>query len=205
MSNLIVRILCKNYEDFEPYLHRSCALKHWPEMWDGERQAERGIYEERMRMKEKIYFLARDRERRTIQHFKNLKRSKDYMWRIKNRALLDLIAPLGWLVKNEDAIRFFRVSPIYATVFDEELAEREKSKPKPQPIKPKEYAKWEVKVLKGMQDLWQDVCTVKLKDFGNRKEIQAYVLNELARENKYKKTNPNTARSSVSKRVYKIV
>lgn len=204
MSNLILRILCKNYEDFEPYLHRSCALKHWPEMWDGERQAERGIYEERMRMKEKIYFLARDRERRTIQHFKKLRLPKHEMWRIKNRALLDLIAPLGWLVKNEYAIHFFRVSPIYATVYDEELAEREKKKPKPQPIKPKEYAKWEVKVLKEMQDLWAEIGYGS-KSILSRKDIQSYVLNELARENKWRKSNPNIAESWVSKQVYKIV
>ena len=51
MSNFVVPILCSNYDDYIGYSYKSCILKHWPQMWDGERQAEQGLWEERLKLK----------------------------------------------------------------------------------------------------------------------------------------------------------
>ena len=61
MSNYILGFLLPGYEDYEPYLYRSCTLRHWPQMWDGERQAEHGLWEERYKqIKKKIKSMVLD-------------------------------------------------------------------------------------------------------------------------------------------------
>ena len=55
MSILVNPILCPNYDDYIGYSYKSCILKHWPEMWDGERQAEHGLWEERLKLKSMSY------------------------------------------------------------------------------------------------------------------------------------------------------
>lgn len=54
--NLVAPLLCPNYEDYLGYNQRSCTIKHWPAMWDGERQAEHGIWEERLKLKKMSFF-----------------------------------------------------------------------------------------------------------------------------------------------------
>ena len=104
-----------NFEDYDRYEETSCNLKHWPDMWPEEMAAEGVLYRERMRMKDEIFFLARSRAARTIKHFKTVRFEREYMDKIKNKAIAYLAGEQGWQVKNEYAVMMFGVTPIYTT------------------------------------------------------------------------------------------
>lgn len=50
MSNLVVQILCPNYEDYEPYIEQGRYLKNWPDMWPEEKHAECALWLEHKKM-----------------------------------------------------------------------------------------------------------------------------------------------------------
>lgn len=205
MSTLVARLLLPHYEDTDKYDETSCNLTHWPDMWDGERQAERGIWEERKRMNGIIYFMARSRESRTIQHFRNLREPKEYMQRITARALADVVAECGWRVKNELPQQRYGVSPIYATRFDPDIDEDQEPqapKPKPRQAKWSEWEEWEVKLLEEMFTPEERVHLDKRQKWPDRSELQAYVLVELAAANGWRLNDPYPR---TTEQIYKIV
>ena len=115
MSHLVNYLLCANYEDYQDYGQTSCTLKHWPDMWAPERQAEHGVYEERKKFQEQVFFMARDSVQRTIMHFKRMKAKPSYISSIAEKALLQLADEYGWKVKNYDSMKYCQVSPIIRT------------------------------------------------------------------------------------------
>lgn len=120
MSNYIKPTFCKNYEDYSYYEETSCTLKHWPDMWPEEIAAEKAIAIERREREQRTFFLARDKVQRTIRHFMQMKESRDYMDKICARALASLADDFGWIVKNEDNMIVYKVSPIYQTSYKPE-------------------------------------------------------------------------------------
>jgi len=209
MSHLVNPILCANFEDYDKFDEVSCTLKTWPDMWAEEIAAEAGVYRERMRMKEDIFFLARSKERRTVQHFKNFKpKSESYMLWLTARALADVVIECGWRAKNEDAQRFFGVSPIYATLFDPDQDEDEKPKPKEKPqVNWNEWEDWEKKLLNELMTPIERAHSNEKQKWPNKKELQTYVLVELAAANGWKNCEPWIGKYSrrINKNVFKIV
>lgn len=208
MSHLVNPILCANFEDYDKYDEVSCTLKTWPDMWPEEIAAEAGLYRERKRMKEEVFFLARSKEHRTIQHFKNFKpMSESYMLWLTARALADVVAEYGWRVKNEDAQRFYGVSLIYATTFDPDLDEKpEPPKPKPQ-VKWNDWEPWEKKMLDELMTPIERAHSNEKQKWPDRKELQTYVLVELAAANGWKNCEPWIGRYErrINKNAFKIV
>ena len=115
MSNLILELLCPNYEDYEKYGGPDCTLKHWPEMWEPEICAEVGVAEERKKMQNRLFVLARDSVRRTLRHFKRLDAEPSYITELARKALIQLAEEHGWKVKNYDDMQELLVSPIIRT------------------------------------------------------------------------------------------
>lgn len=115
MSNLINHLLCQNFEDYDKYDEVSCTLKTWPDMWEPEIRAEAGVYEERKKFQEQVFFMARDSVHRTIMHFKRMKAKPSYITELARKALLQLAEEYGWKVKNADTMNYFDVPPIIRT------------------------------------------------------------------------------------------
>ena len=115
MSNYIVKTLIKGYEDYDKYDEVSRTLKTWPDMWEPEIRAEAGLYEERKKFQEQVFFMARDSVHRTIMHFKNMKAKHSYIAELVNKAMRQLAEEYGWKVKNYDSIKYCQVSPIIRT------------------------------------------------------------------------------------------
>ena len=115
MSYLINQLLCPNYEDYDEYGCKGNAFVGFPDMWEPEIQAEAGVYEERQRLRQQIFFMARDSVQRTIMHFKRMKAKRSYISSIAEKALLQLAEEYGWKVKNYDSMKYCQVSPIIRT------------------------------------------------------------------------------------------
>lgn len=115
MSNLVNHLLCPNYEDYDEYGCKGNAFVGFPDMWEPEIQAEAGVYEERQRLRQQIFFMARDSVQRTIMHFKNMKAKHSYIAELVNKAMRKLAEEYGWKVKNADSIKYCQVSPIIRT------------------------------------------------------------------------------------------
>ena len=115
MSNLINHLLCPNYEDYDPYDCKGNAYTGYPDMWEPEIRAEAGVYEERQKMRQQIFFMARDSVQRTIMHFKRMKAKPSYITELARKALLQLAEEYGWKVKNADTVNYFGVQPIIRT------------------------------------------------------------------------------------------
>ena len=115
MSNLINPLLCHNYEDYDEYGCKGNAFVGFPDMWEPEIQAEAGVYEERQRLRQQIFFMARDSVQRIIMHFKNMKAKHSYIAELVNKAMRQLAEEYGWKVKNADSIKYCQVSPIIRT------------------------------------------------------------------------------------------
>ena len=115
MSNLVNHLLCPNYEDYDPYDCKGNAYTGFPDMWEPEIRAEAGVYEERKKFQEQVFFMARDSVQRTIMHFKRMKAKPSYISSIAEKALLQLAEEYGWKVKNADTMNYFGVQPIIRT------------------------------------------------------------------------------------------
>ena len=115
MSNLINHLLCPNYEDYDPYDCKGNAYTGFPDMWEPEIRAEAGVYEERKKFQEQVFFMARENVQRTIMHFKRMKANPSYITELARKALLQLAEEYGWKVKNYDSIKYCQVSPIIRT------------------------------------------------------------------------------------------
>ena len=115
MSNLVNHLLCPNYEDYDPYDCKGNAYAGFPDMWEPEIRAEAGVYEERKKFQEQVFFMARDSVQRTIMHFKRMKTNPSYISSIAEKALLQLAEEYGWKVKNADTMNYFGVQPIIRT------------------------------------------------------------------------------------------
>lgn len=112
MSYYVKPTLCQNYEDYQNYGQTSCTLKTCPDMWPEEMAAEAGVYRERQRMKEQMFFLKKDDVIRTIMHFRLKPHIPDHIVKV---ALVSLADEQGWEVKNPDSIKNFGVSTIWRT------------------------------------------------------------------------------------------
>ena len=186
MSYFIKRILCANYEDYDKYEETSCTLKHWPQMWEPEIEAEKGVYRERMRQNTKTFFMARDETHRVLNHFRNLRLSSYDMNQLARRALISLVNDRGWKIKNYECMKYEHVSPIFRTsLHEDEDTTRDVGFDVLLPAKPKPKKK--IMVPKG-------IIAVK----------RALII--LADENGWQPLKPEGVRGSLKNdRLYKIV
>ena len=111
MSHLVNYLLCPNYEDYQDYGQTSCMLKHWPDMWDPERQAEHGVYEERQKMKDWLLLHPRDpdRDRKELQKLALSQLCEESGWQVahvlEDKRIIYKIFPedwKGWQKKEEN-------------------------------------------------------------------------------------------------------
>ena len=187
MSYLINQLLCPNYEDYDEYGCKGNAFVGFPDMWEPEIQAEAGVYEERQRLRQQIFFMARDSVQRTIMHFKNMKAKHSYIAKLVNKAMRQLAEEYGWKVKNYDCVKHDFVSPIIRTSlrideddsmdvdFDVVFPPKQTVKPKPR----------------------------KIVNNGSRQNFVQAVLVQLIEENGWKKAEPLGYRGTITK-PYKI-
>lgn len=104
MSYLVVRCLCPHYEDYDPIGMERNAVQGWPALWEPERYAEGGLYEEFRAMREQAALV-----RRYAKAYPPA--NKDGSTLV--RALVSLAKENEWKVKSEDAERFIG-HPVYA-------------------------------------------------------------------------------------------
>lgn len=189
MSHLAVKILCRNYEDYERVETSGNAFAGWPDMWPEERYAEGALYREwKERAARHAYEVAHGiytppsppSERQSEYNEKSpLTREQVIIM-----ALLSIVREQGWHVRNDSAVRYFGVKPVYAIEADEE------------------------------PPAWEDAASLqfsiatpaprkKNKQFHDRRELQEYALATLARENKWEK-NGSPFWDPDEKRVYRI-
>ena len=115
MSHLVNSMLCANFEDYDKYDEVSCTLKHWPDMWPEEIAAEAGVWRERMEIRKQTFFLARDKTKRVLMHFRTLRLPPAVMKAITKKVLVQLADDCGWEVRNPGCVTRYDVSRIYRT------------------------------------------------------------------------------------------
>ena len=190
MSTLVNHLLCPNFEDYDKYDEVSCTLKTWPDMWEPEIRAEAGVYEELQKLRQQIFFMARDSVQRTIMHFKRMKAKPSYITELARKALLQLAEEYGWKVKNYDSMKYCQVSPIIRTSLgqyeddsmdvDIEVFIKPKQEQHPTELIEQYMTKRERIHFEGKQQFPE-------KD---KKNVVAYALVELAAENGWQQTMP---------------
>ena len=117
MSYFIVRCLCPHYEDYDPYGMGRNAYSGFPALWEPERHAEGALYREFKEMREQAALMQR--------YAKTAPVKKDD--EVLIRALVGIARENGWAVKNEDAVKAFGCTAVYAippVVETEEMPER---------------------------------------------------------------------------------
>ena len=189
MSHLVVKILCRNYEDYERVETGGNAFAGWPDMWPEERYAEGALYREWKERADRhtyevangIYTPPPPPSERQPEHDEE---SPKTLEQVIVMALLSIVREQGWHVRNAHAVRYLGVNPVYAIDPDEETPTWEDSAP----------LQFTMSALKQR---------VKAKHFANRIELQEYALVTLARENKWEKNEPPYWDSN-QKRVYRI-
>lgn len=204
MSNLVNHLLCPNYEDYDVYGCKGNAFVGFPDMWEPEIQAEAGVYEERQRLRQHIFFMARDSVQRTIMHFKNMKAKNSYIAELVNKAMRQLAEEYGWKVKNADGIKYCQVSPIIRTSlgkyeddsmdldFDVVFQSKRKRKQQSSELVEQYMTPLERIHYEGKQQ------------FPDKRDVVAYALVELAAENGWQQTKPRRYRARLESKVYKI-
>ena len=176
MSNLIVRILCPNYEDDDVVVSAMSAVKAWPLLWPEEAAAECAIYDERMRWLQNL----------------NNRRGKPVKRSRVHRVLAQLAAENGWKL-NDAALQVGLF--VYHIAPSEEV---EWWKPKPRPKPTKGIAIDGDELRKVMGDLMPfGVCTRYRERQFNDPAMDALI--SLADEQGWKTNKPDNGR-----KIYKI-
>lgn len=226
MSYMIVRCLCPNYEDYDPYGIERNAVQGFPELWEPERYAEGALYEEFKAMREQAAMMRRYR--------KTMPACPEHD--VLVRALVSLAAEGGWELKNEYSIREYGVSPIYKIPPREDDA--------PAPTRWNAYVRWldwqmsqeeerEVKrkemeaeceakrrsdnrividyaaLSKMMGDMMPDIDIIVSREKPRqnkipRKDVIVHALVMLADEGEWKRNSPSGFRGPVPPQVYRI-
>ena len=203
MSNMITPLLYANFEDYDKYDEVSCTLKHFPDMWEQEIQAEAGVYEEQKRLREQMFFMARDSVQRTIMHFKNMKAKHSYIAELVNKAMCQLAEEYGWKVKNSDSIKYRKVSPIIRTsLLKYEDDSMDLDFDVVFPIKRKRKEQSSEHVEQYMTPL-ERIHYEGKQQFPDKRDVVSYALVELAAVNGWKPVSTDPHRPFNTK-VYKI-
>lgn len=203
MSNLINPLLCANYEDYDKYDEVSCTLKHWPDMWEPEIKAEAGVYEEQKRLREQIFFMARDSVQRTIMHFKRIDAAPWYMSELAQKALLQLAEEYGWKVKNADSVKYCHVSPIIRTSlgkYEDDSLDLDFDVVFPSKRKREEQS---AELVEQYMTQIERIHYEGKQQFPDKRNVVAYALVELAAVNGWQPVKPDPHRPFNTK-VYKI-
>lgn len=203
MSHLVNPILCANFEDYDKYDEVSCTLKTWPDMWEPEIQAEAGVYEERQRLRQQIFFMARDSVQRTIMHFKNMKAKHSYIAELVNKAMRQLAEEYGWKVKNADSIKYCQVSPIIRTSlgkYEDDSMDLDFDVVFPSKRKRKHPS---AELVEQYMTPLQRIHYEGKQQFPDKRDVVAYALVELAAVNGWKPVSTDPHRPFNTK-VYKI-
>lgn len=203
MSNLVNHLLCPNFEDYDKYDEVSCTLKHWPDMWEPEIQAEAGVYEERQRLRQQIFFMARDSVQRTIMHFKNMKEKHSYIAELVNKAMRQLAEEYGWKVKNADSIKYCQVSPIIRTSlgkYEDDSMDLDFDVVFPSKRKRKQQSS---ELVEQYMTPLERIHYEGKQQFPDKRDVVAYALVELAAVNGWKPVSTDPHRQFNTK-VYKI-
>lgn len=112
---MIVDILCPNYEDRER-IDLNGNASCYPDMWLAEKYADGALWLERKAMAERTYFMARDKAKVSIHNWvRCMPADGRACYKILERSLLSLVRESGWVVRNEEGVIRYDVSPIYET------------------------------------------------------------------------------------------
>ena len=103
MSYLIVRCLCPHYEDYDPIGMERNAVQGWPALWEPERYAEGGLYEEFKAMREQAAMMRRYAKMRPVSAEGS----------VFVRALVSIARDNGWRVKNQRTAEALGIRPIF--------------------------------------------------------------------------------------------
>ena len=203
MSYFVKPEFCPNYEDYQDYGQTSCTLKTWPDMWEPEIQAEAGVYEERQRLRQQMFFMARDSVQRTIMHFKNMKDKHSYIAELVNKAMRQLADEYGWKVKNADSIKYCQVSPIIRTSlgkYEDDSMDLDFDVVFPSKRKRKQPSS---ELVEQYMTPLERIHYEGKQQFPDKRDVVAYALVELAAVNGWKpvSTDPNRPFNT---KVYKI-
>ena len=181
MSNLIVDILCPNYEDRER-LDLNAGASCYPEMWPIEHHAEAALYDERKAMAGRMFFMARNSVHRVLKYWRDYKvEDRARHRRLITYTLAQLARESGWTIKNiEDVVRK-NVSPIYETRGRRRAeSDEDDNNPCDEGIVIDIAALYHM-----MKEYYPDITSspcpmpTKPKRLANRKDIQAYALAQL--------------------------
>ena len=203
MSNLVNPLLCHNYEDYDEYGCKGNAFVGFPDMWEPEIQAEAGVYEERQRLRQQIFFMARDSVQRTIMHFKNMKAKHSYIAELVNKAMRQLAEEYGWKVKNADSIKYFQMSPIIRTSlgkYEDDSMDLDFDVVFPCKRKRKQQS---AELVEQYMTPLERIHYEGKQQFPDKRDVIAYALVELAAVNGWKPVSTDPHRPFNTK-VYKI-
>ena len=103
MSYLVVRCLCPHYEDYDPIGMERNAVQGWPALWEPERYAEGGLYEEHKAMREQAAMMRRYAKMRPVSAERN----------VFIRALISIARDNGWRVKNQRTAEALGIRPVF--------------------------------------------------------------------------------------------
>ena len=204
MSHLVNHLLCPNYEDYDPYDCKGNAYTGFPDMWEPEIRAEAGVYEERKKFQEQVFFMARDSVQRTIMHFKRMDAEPSYITELARKALLQLADEYGWKVKNYDSIKYCQVSPIIRT----SLGQYEDDSMDVDIevfIKPKQE-QHQTELIEPYMTKRERIHYEGKQQFPDKdkKNVVAYALVELAAENDWQQTIPYCHMGRLESEVFRI-
>jgi len=203
MSNLVNPLLCPNYEDYDKYGCKGNAFVGFPDMWEPEIQAEAGVYEERQRLRQQIFFMSRDSVQRTIMHFKNMNAKHSYIAEIVNKAMRQLAEEYGWKVKNADSIKYCHVSPIIRTSlgkYEDDSMDLDFDVVFPSKRKRKQQSS---ELVEQYMTPLERIHYEGKQQFPDKRDVVAYALVELAAVNGWKPVSTDPHRPFNTK-VYKI-
>lgn len=103
MSYFIVRCLCPHYEDYDPIGMERNAVQGWPALWEPERYAEGGLYEEFRAMREQAAMMRRYAKMRPVSAEGS----------VFVRALVSIARDNGWRVKNQRTAEALGIRPVF--------------------------------------------------------------------------------------------
>lgn len=200
---MINPLLCPNYEDYDEFGCNGNAFVGFPDMWEPEIQAEAGVYEERQRLRQQIFFMARDSVQRTIMHFKNMKAKHSYIAELVNKAMRQLADEYGWKVKNADSIKYCQVSPIIRTSlgkYEDDSMDLDFDVVFPSKRKCKQQS---AELVEQYMTPLERIHYEGKQQFPDKRDVVAYALVELAAVNGWKQVSTDPHRPFNTK-VYKI-